>query len=144
MWGYPTKGRGKNIETLLQEDNFMSLVRIIKYYRRNNISTDRLMEDIKSTQGLGLSTMSKFTQFLDTTINGDKAVILDIQILNVIRSGRFEEFEDLKGVGYSNAIKRYPQYIEKVNRLAQLTNTVPDQIELFLFTFGKNLSEIND
>lgn len=142
MWGYPTKGRGRNIENIFKLENFEKLVNTLEIYRENEISIDQLKKDIKSIPGLGLSTITKFTHFLNTTIDGKKAVILDIQIIKAINTGRFEDFNHLTGMTYDNAINRYPEYLETVNKLSKSINAEPDQIEMFLFTFGRVLSPI--
>ena len=142
MWGYPTKGRGKNIEKMLEKGNLERLIKILENYRENEISNEQLKKDIKSIPGLGLSTITKFTHFLDTTINGNKAVILDIQIIEAINTGNFLEFSHLKGISYENAPKRYPEYLKTINELSKSMNAEPDQIEMFLFTFGRTLSEL--
>ena len=107
MWGYPTKGRGKNIDNLLSNNSFKNLTQILNSYRNKDISIDQFKRDIKYTSGLGLSTMSKFTNFLNTTINGNKAVILDLQIINAINRGTFEEFNSLQKITYVNALNKY-------------------------------------
>ena len=140
MWGYPTKGRGRNIENMLDPKNLEQLVRILDNYKDQDISIDQLIKDIKSISGLGLSTMTKFTHFLNTTIEGNKAVILDIQIIEAINAKRFSDFNHLSGIKYENAAKRYPEYLKTINDLSLQINADPDQIEMFLFTFGRTLS----
>ena len=60
MWGYPTKGRGKNIDNFLEPENFnlfmdkLQEVEINKY-----ISLPDIQELLKTTKGLGFSTLSK-------------------------------------------------------------------------------------
>lgn len=142
MWGYPTKGRGKNIDNLLSENSLKNLTQILNSYRNTDISIERFKEDIKQTSGLGLSTMSKFTNFLNTTINGNRAVILDLQIINAINRGTFEEFNSLQKITYVNALNKYEQYISIIEELAEKTNAKPDQIENFIFLFGRSISDI--
>ena len=141
MWGYPTKGRGKNIDNLLSKNSLKTLTKILNTYRNEDISIDQFKKDIKHISGLGISTMSKFTNFLNTTINGHKAVILDLQIINTINKGTFDEFNSLKKITYVNALNKYEQYISIVAELANLTNAKPDQIENFIFLFGRSLSD---
>lgn len=117
MWGYPTKGRGRNIENIFKPEAFSKLVRTLEIYRENEISIDQLKNDIKSIPGLGIFTITKFTHFLNTTIDGYNAVILDNQIIEAINSRRFEDFNHLVGITYDNAIKRYPEYLRTVNNL---------------------------
>src|SRR5690554_4805663 len=35
MWGYPTKGRGRNIDKLLEPENFKKLTKLIDGYKYN-------------------------------------------------------------------------------------------------------------
>ena len=140
MWGYPTRGRGNNINNLLEDTNFNKLYDILFHYIRNNISIEKLKEDIESTKGLGLSTITKFTHFLDTTVDGKKAVILDNQIIQALKKSPFKEFDGFEKINYNNAITYYPKYLQIINDLANKMNVEPDQIEMFLFMFGKNLS----
>lgn len=142
MWGYPTKGRGKNIDKLLNTENFNQLVEILKTYQNKNILIEQLTVDIKNITGLGLSTITKFTNFLGTTINDKKAVILDNQIIEAINTNRFEEFKSIQGISYSNAQNYYFAYISIIDELSKSMKVYPDQIELFLFMFGRNLSKL--
>jgi hypothetical protein len=141
MWGYPTKGRGKNIDNLLKEENFKTLSKKLETYRESEITIETLKEDLK-IPGLGLSTLTKFTHFLNTKINGFKTVILDNQIIEAINTERFEELNSLKGIKYENAVRKYVDYIKLIDKLSKQTRSEPDQIEMFLFTFGRNLSEL--
>ncbi|MEP5254314.1 MAG: hypothetical protein ABJQ39_04570 [Winogradskyella arenosi] len=142
MWGYPTKGRGKNIEKILESVNLERLKKILSNYKKSAISIEQLRKDIKSIPGLGLSTMTKFTHFLNTTIEGNKAVILDERIIRALKRESFEEFEHLKKINHSNAQRLYPEYLKTVDKLSKSMNVLPDQIEMFLFTFGNTLSEL--
>lgn len=142
MWGYPTKGRGKNIDNLLLNKNFKILTKKLETYRESEITIETLKQDLKEIPGLGLSTITKFTHFLNTKIKGFKTVILDIQVIEAINTGRFEELNSLKGINYENAVRKYVDYIKLIDKLSKETNSEPDQIEMFLFTFGRNLSEI--
>jgi len=142
MWGYPTKGRGKNIDNLLSDTSLKTLIQTLNGYRYKDITIDQFKADTKSISGLGLSTMSKFTNFLNTTINGHKAVILDLQIINTINRGTFEEFNSLKKITYVNALNKYEHYISIIETLAKTTKAKPDQIENFIFLFGRSISDI--
>jgi len=141
MWGYPTKGRGKNIDNILKKENFEYLVDVLKDYRNNEISMEQQNNDIKNVQGLGLSTITKFTQFLNTRINSYRAIMLDNQIIQSIETKRFEDLEHLQGINYNNAHNYYLKYIETIGQMSGNMNVEPDQIEIFLYTLGKNLSE---
>ncbi|WOC52615.1 hypothetical protein BPO_1968 [Bergeyella porcorum] len=140
LWGYPTKGRGNNIDKILEADNLDKLRVIVDKYKNNNISTEELEKDISEINGLGISTMSKFLYFLNAKIDGFKALILDDQIMSVINEKRIIELNDLSKFLRSNAVKKYSQYLEKMERLSKEMECEPDQIEIFLYSFGKNIS----
>ncbi len=142
MWGYPTKGRGRNIEKMLEPKTFNKLIEVLETYRDFEITIDKLKKDISAISGLGLSTITKFTHFLNTTINGNRAVILDIQIIEAIKSQRFIDFKDFSGITYDNAQNYYLDYLEKIHSISINLNANPDQVEMFLFTFGRNLSPL--
>ncbi len=143
MWGFPTSGRGRNISNLLEENNFNNLIVILQEYDQGNIQLNQLSLNIDHINGLGLSTMSKFTYFLSTKINDYRSIILDLRIINVIRSERFEELNDLNIINYSNAINKYVEFLELIHNLSGDLEVEPDQIELFLFLFGNTLYNNN-
>lgn len=140
LWGYPTKGRGNNIDKILQEENFEKLKSILEKYKNSNVSSEQLEKDILEINGLGISTMSKFLYFLNAKIDGLKALILDDQIMSTINNKRLKELNDLSKITRNNAVKKYSQYLEKITKLSKELNCEPDQIEIFLYTFGKNVS----
>ncbi len=141
MWGYPTKGRGKNIDNLLLNNNFKTLTKQLESYRESEITIETLKQDLK-IPGLGLSTLTKFAHFLNTRIDGFKTVILDKKIIEAINTGRFKELNSLNGIRYDNAIGKYVDYIKLIDKISIEINSEPDQIEMFLYTFGRNLSEL--
>ena len=71
-----------------------------------------------------------------------KLLILDLRIINCIRKNTFIEFDELKTITYSNAIAKYERYLEIINKVANEINAESDQVEMFLFMFGNNLSEL--
>ena len=140
LWGYPTRGRGNNIEKLLEKENLKQLKITLEKYKNNNISTEELVEDVAKIKGLGISTVSKFLYFLNAKIDGFKALILDNQILNVINRKRISELNQLSSLKRERALKKYSRYLEKMSELSKELECEPDQIEIFLFSFGKNVS----
>ena len=68
MWGYPTKGRGNNIFEMLKPDVFKNLSQILLEYKDSDITVEKIKRDINHISGLGMSTITKFTNFLNTTI----------------------------------------------------------------------------
>ena len=140
LWGYPTRGRGNNIEKLLEKENLEELKIILEKYKNNNVSTEELVKDVSKIKGLGISTVSKFLYFLNAKIDGFKALILDDQILNVINRKRILELNQLSSLKREKALKKYSEYLEKMSELSKELECEPDQIEIFLFSFGKNVS----
>ena len=140
LWGYPTKGRGNNIKILLEKENLEELKIILEKYKNNNVSTEELVEDVSKIKGLWISTMSKFLYFLNAKIDGFKALILDNQILNLINRKRISELNQLSSLKREKALKKYSEYLEKMSELSKELECEPDQIEIFLFSFGKNVS----
>ena len=140
LWGYPTRGRGNNIEKLLEKENLEELKIILEKYKNNNVSTEELVKDVSKIKGLGISTMTKFLYFLNAKIDGFKALILDDQILNVINRKRISELNQLSSLKREKALKKYSKYLEKMSELSKELECEPDQIEIFLFSFGKNVS----
>lgn len=140
MWGYPTMGRGKNIEKMLEPSIFNSLIERLQTYSNTDVSNDELQDCLKSITGLGLSTLSKFTNFLGTTVGGNKALILDLQIIATLKVGPFEEFELLRKLTYDNAPRRYSEYCSHMTQWANELETEPEKLEMFLFTFGRSLA----
>jgi hypothetical protein len=141
MWGYPTKGRGSNIDRLLESDNFEKLILKLEGYCRNKISLNHIIEDVSEIKGLGQSTITKFLYFLETTVEGYQALIFDEKIVRVLKSGRFDEFYQFKDLRTIN-LNHYVEYLSVIHQIANELKVDADKIELFLFLFGNNLSEL--
>lgn len=139
MWGYPTKGRGKNVDRLLEKENLEKLKAVLTKYKSEDVLVKLLIEDTKNIGGLGLSTLTKFLYFLSVDVEGQPSLILDNQIINVINSNRFEELTPLKGIRYETGLKKYGDYLKAMNEIADNLNVQPGKLEYFLFTFGNQL-----
>ena len=65
MWGYPSGGRGKNIQKVL--DKFERLKKILKKIQKDNqidqAQADLYISELDAIDGLGMSTWSKFLYF---------------------------------------------------------------------------------
>jgi hypothetical protein len=141
MWGYPTQGRGKNIETLLEPEN---LTLTIKKLKELNYKRDISNSDVKDlfSEGMRLSTISKFLYFLKIKIESYPALILDLRVISAItRKDGFNDHQlkELKTLNYNNAPENYPKYLKAIDNLATEIKVEPDQIEMFLYEFGMNL-----
>lgn len=145
MWGYPTKGRGINIETFLQPENYLPFIeKLNEAVKKKNITMSEVLE-LLNTKGLGFSTLSKILYFKEITIESKQTLILDRRVINALASGRFadQDIEIFKNLKYENAIKHYVEYLKFMETLASQMNTQADNIEMFLFMFGKNLYNYN-
>jgi hypothetical protein len=144
MWGYPTKGRGKNIINMFEPLNFdQTIKKLDDVWRKGNISNKDVKELFSS--GLKLSTVSKFLYFLQIKVESFPALILDLRVIDSLtRKNGFEDEElvNLKTLNYNNAPKKYTEYLKAVYDLASKMKVQPDQVEMFLFEFGSNLKEL--
>jgi hypothetical protein len=143
MWGYPTKGRGKNIENLLNSSNLNKLVNaLVLFNTKESITISEIKEMLKlKIGGLGLSTLSKFLYFMRLRIGSYVALILDLRVISALNSGKYsdpgiEKFEPLR---YDNALAHYEDYLIFINELAKNLEAEPDHVEMFLFEYGRNL-----
>ncbi len=140
LWGYPTVGRGNNIKSLLEPANFIDLTKTLQIYRENEISHQQLEKGINRTNGLGISTMSKFAHFLNASIEGYPALILDTRLTKIINSNRFVELEQLN-IKEHNITGSYVHYLKLMHEISKDLGVEAGQLELFLFTFGRNLAK---
>lgn len=142
MWGYPTKGRGKNIDEFMKPENFGPFIANLKALERQPaISTNDIERMLRQTKGLGFSTLSKILYFRKIMIQSYKALILDRRVINALNSGRFEDsgIEVFQKLRYDNATMYYPKYLEFAHSLARQMDTEADRVEMFLFEYGLNL-----
>lgn len=142
MWGYPTKGRGKNIEKIFDPVNFDQTIKKLEAIKQNEISNEEVQALF--SEGLKLSTVSKLLYFLQIKVESYPALILDLRVIEAIakKDGYTDdELNALKELSYENAPKLYPTYLKAISSLALKMNVKADQIEMFLFEFGSNLKE---
>lgn len=143
MWGYPTKGRGKNIKNLLKESNLTLLKNAFKKFEtEESITISDIGELLKlKIEGLGLSTLTKFLYFLRLRIGAYRALILDLRVISALNSGKYSDpgIEKFKPLKYENALSHYNDYLIFINELAKDLQAEPDQVEKFLFEYGRNL-----
>ncbi len=142
MWGYPIKGRGNNIDNLLEPDNFERLKKTLEGYTSKNIVPIQLQKDIKSIKGLGLSTMSKFLCFMNARVENQSALILDRRIIEILNLNVFEELRHLKRLTYPSSVSNYVLYLDTLNKFAEDNNIESENVEMFIFIFGKHLSPL--
>jgi len=141
FWGYPRNMRGINFNNILGSiPKLENALRVDK-----NLTQETFLQICKETEktGVGLSTLSKFLYFFEFNVKGDKCLILDKRIIEVLSSGLYDELSSLKKISEYNKEECYTEYLIEINKISKAQNYKPDQLEFFLFHFGKNLkSEI--
>jgi hypothetical protein len=143
MWGYPSKGRGNNIENLLLPVNFNKLIEQLKMIEGKNELNFSDIKKFPKITGLGMSTLTKFLYFKRVTIESNPALILDQRVIKALNCSRYSDFgiEKFKYIKNNNSVFNYLDYLYFMRSLADQIKVSPDQIELFLFMFGSNLKE---
>ena len=76
-------------------------------------------------------------------IKGYKCLILDKRIIDILNSGMYAELVSLKQINEYNKYYNYLEYLKLVNKLANRMHVKIDQIEYFLFHFGKNIKNLH-
>ena len=134
MWGYPTGGRGNNIQNLLKEFNAI-VDCLTSIYQRDltNDEAEEIITKLDSINSLGISTWTKFLYFFEVSIASNKCQIFDLKIVASLNKKQFDDFEQK---AWKQDIKHYLEYNEVVNNIARNLSLSPDRIELFLFLFN--------
>lgn len=141
MWGYPRGMRGQaNDAEIFKNINLIS--EIINKPKRNSLKEEdweSIRKSLSSIKGLGVSTISKLLYFRTFKFGDFNALILDDRLLRVFQNGEFKEFEKLKNLKRTNAMSDYLYYLEIMHETAKEIGASPENLEMFLFTFGSNL-----
>lgn len=141
MWGYPRGMRGQaNDAEIFKNINLIS--EIINKPKRNSLKEEdweSIRKSLSSIKGLGVSTISKLLYFRTFKFGDFNALILDDRLLRVFQHGEFKEFEKLKNLKRTNAMSGYLFYLDVMHETAKELGVSPENIEMFLFTFGNNL-----
>ena len=141
MWGYPRGMRGQaNDAEIFKNINLIS--EIINKPKRNSLKEEdweSIRKSLSSIKGLGVSTISKLLYFRTFKFGDFNALILDDRLLRVFQNGEFKEFEKLKNLKRTNAMSDYLYYLEIMHETAKEIGVSPENLEMFLFTFGNNL-----
>lgn len=140
-WGYTGGMRGNHFVNILKhidliENSFKDLKQI------DNPTTDdfnNLTTTFKGVMGLGLSTYSKLLYFLHLTFNDNPCIILDQRLIDVFASKTYSEFQQLSGIRYDNAEKKYLDFLQLTNQVSKKLKTEGENVEQFLFIFGNNV-----
>lgn len=141
MWGYPRGMRGQaNDAEIFKNINLIS--EIINKPKRNSLKEEdweSIRKSLSGIKGLGISTISKLLYFRTFKFGDFNALILDDRLLRVFQHGEFKEFEKLKNLKRTNAMSGYLFYLDVMHETAKELGVSPENIEMFLFTFGNNL-----
>ncbi|RPI15005.1 MAG: hypothetical protein EHM58_15115 [Ignavibacteriae bacterium] len=140
LWGYSTGGRGNNIKKFLKENNYTHFIEKISKFK-NNCNIDSIKSILKETPGLGMSTLTKFMYFLKFKYCGYNCLIFDKKVLDAITSNNYSDFKKASSEIRNNGIIYYLKYLEYMNEVAENNNVPPENLEIFLFTFGSNFKK---
>lgn len=144
-WGYTGGMRGNHFVNILKHiDLIENIFKNLK--QTDNPKTEdfnKLTATFKGVTGLGLSTYSKLLYFLQLTFNDNPCLILDQRIIDVFAGKTYSEFQQLNGIRYDNAEKKYLDFLRLTNQVSIKLETEGENIEQFLFIFGNNLKTTN-
>jgi hypothetical protein len=145
IWGYTGGMRGNNVRNLIQ--HLGTLTQLLGEARANPLADWSIhYEEVQRMKGIGLSTYTKFLNFLPAKVHDYEALILDDTIIRIASQGIFEELAPLRDLKRSKAADSYPSYLKCMHSVATDLGVRAEVIEYFLFVFGLNLksSAAND
>lgn len=144
-WGYTGGMRGNHFVNILKHIDLIekTLKNLKQSYKPTTEDFNKLTTIFKGVTGLGLSTYSKLLYFLQLTFNDNPCLILDQRLIDVFASKTYLEFQQLNGIRYDNAEKKYLDFLKLTNQLSKKLETAGENIEQFLFIFGNNLKTSN-
>jgi hypothetical protein len=138
VWGYTSGGRGNNVKDLMA--NLNQLRELLSEFRTQPIADwSAHYKRVKEIRGVGLSTYTKFLNFLSVEVQGHAALILDDRMIRVANQGRWKELDPLEPLSNSNAVDHYPSYLKHMHDVANSLDVPTEALEYFLFEFGLNL-----
>lgn len=145
MWGYPTGGRGNNLNRVL--DQIQEIQNILIDYENRDLSRKELTAliiKLESIEKLGRSTWSKLLCFSEIRYPKGALLILDDQIQNAISDKNFcgVQFNDIRNDRSKKSDKKANNYIDYIERMSDLSKKIDvsaEQLEFFLFMFSKIL-----
>lgn len=137
LWGYPRNMRGRSFTTILMA--LAQIENIIKSEKKLTVAAfASLCQQLKGT-GVGLSTLTKFLYFFGFSVEGFPCLILDQRIVQVLQKGLYQELSGLQKISLFNKQAEYLHYLQQIHQIAEKEGYQADQLELFLFHFGRNL-----
>jgi hypothetical protein len=148
LWGYekPSDLRGTNLADFLADPAYLSaLCQLLISVRGQSIADwDAHFKNVVPIRGIGLSTHTKFLNFLLTKVHGYPALILDSRIIRVVQRDQavFPELLRLKGLTESNKDRMYPLYLRCIHEISDGLRVPAENMEFFLYNFGGTLKDI--
>jgi hypothetical protein len=137
LWGYPRNMRGNTFGRIL--NSLPEVATILNGKKELSGDEFRGIVTQLSGTGVGFSTLSKFLYFLNFKIEGQRCLIFDSRIIDVLNGGYFAELQNLQNITPLNKAQKYLTFLELIAHTSAVNGYAVDQLELFLFTFGKNL-----
>lgn len=139
LWGYP-KGytRPHTASNLFPKFLSGGLNKLkTELYPNKKYSIVELKKVLSDIDGVGISTLTKFLYFFNCSIEGNQCLILDNKIMEVLKNGKFDEFNGFKISSKKEEV--YTTYLNLMKGISEDNGFLIDRLELFLFMFGKNL-----
>lgn len=130
LWGYSRDERGRVIHLIPKLDPIAELA------IRTSPWPDYFNE-FNQIKQLGVSTITKIAYFFQRKFGDYPALILDAQVNKAL--AHWQETANLNQNHFTGS--NYCAYIECMKELSLQIRCTPDQLELFLFTFGRNLAQ---
>jgi len=141
LWGYPRNMRGNSFLGVLENTQLLEGL-IHNSLNQTLQEFENISKTLKGTR-IGLSTLTKIMYFFKITLSGYRCLILDSRIIEVLKSGKFQELDTLKKIKDFNKVKYYPIYLKLMAEIAESNGYTVDQLELFLFMFGNSLKPVD-
>jgi len=141
FWGYPRNMRGSTFKSILT--SLPNIEKMLSGPRELDAATySEVCQQLKG-KGIGLSTLSKFLYFFGFRLEGYRCLILDSRIIEVLNAGTFIELKMESTITEWNKENQYLDYLKMMENVAKDKDYSVDQLELFLFSFGRNLKAAN-
>lgn len=140
-WGYSSGMRGNHFINILK--HISTIENELRILREKENPTTQDFKNItlifKGVGGLGLSTYSKLLYFSKISFNRSPCLILDQRLIDVFANNIFTDFQELSNMRYFNAEKKYINFLSKMKSLADSLKVKEENLEQFLFLFGRRL-----
>lgn len=137
LWGYPRNMRGNSFLNIL--DSIPKIEKLLCANRELNEGEFINLGRKLNGASIGLSTLSKLLYFFKFTVEGRNCLIMDKRIIDVFNSKRFSELSATCEITEFNKTRNYLPYLKEIEEIAKANQYKADQLELFLFLFGKSL-----